>query len=106
MDNDLRKLIEDNNRLLKKNLELTRQNSKKIKKIQSHIRRTMIGKALYWIIVIGVTVGALYFSKPYIDNAINTYDNFKENVDRSSEIINNPGSVFQDVNLVETIFGL
>lgn len=104
MDQDLRKLIVDNNKLLKDNLELTRQNAKKIKKIQSHIRRTLLGKMLYWLIIIGVTVGALYFSKPYINNAIETYDNFKENVDRSSEIINNPGSVFKDVNLINQFF--
>ncbi len=105
MDQNLQKLIEENNKLLKENLSLTQENSKKIKKIQSHIRRTMVGKALYWIIIISVTIGAFYFSKPYIDNAIQTYDTFRENVDRSSNIINNPGSVFKDVNLVEQFFG-
>jgi hypothetical protein len=103
MDLDLRKLIEENNKLLIKNLELTRQNHSKIKKIQSHIRRTMIGKILYWLVIIGVTVGALYLSKPYIDNAIDTYDSFRENVDRSSEIINNPGSLFKDVGIIEKL---
>jgi len=105
MDQDLQKLMQENNRLIKENLELTRQNSKKIKKIQSYIRRTLVGKALYWVVIVGITIGAVYLSKPYINNAIDTYDNFKENVDRSSEIINNPGSVFKGVNLVESIFG-
>jgi len=105
MDQDLRKLIEENNRLLLENLELTRQNNKKIKKIQSHIRRTMVGKALYWILIISITIGAYYFSKPYIDNVRNTYDEFRENLDNSTEFINNPGSVFKDVSIIEKLIG-
>ena len=65
MDDSLRKLIEENQTLLRKNLEISRNNEKKIKKIQAHIRRTMVAKYIYWIIVIGVTASALYFSKPY-----------------------------------------
>lgn len=105
MDQDFQKLMQDNNRLIKENLELTRQNSQKIKRIQAYIRRTLVVKTLYWIIVIIVTIGAVYLSKPYINNAIDTYGDFKENLNRSTEIINNPGSVFKDVNLVESIFG-
>lgn len=98
-------MVEENNKLLKENLELTRQNQKKIGKIQAHIRRTMVGKIMYWILIIAVTVGAIYLSKPYINNAINTYDGFRENVGRSSEIINNPGTLFKDVNIIESLFG-
>jgi len=105
MDNDLRKLIEDNNKLLSENLALTRQNAKKIKRIQSHIRRTMIVKSLYWIIIIIVTFGAWYFSKPYINNAVKTYGEIKQNLDKTTDFVNNPGSLFKDANLVEQIFG-
>ncbi len=101
MDQDLRKLIEENNKLLLENLELSRQNNKKIKKIQSHIRRTMVGKTLYWILIIGITFGAYHFSKPYIDNVRNTYNDFRENINQSSEFINNPGSVFKNLSIFE-----
>ncbi|MCI5051400.1 MAG: hypothetical protein MRY57_03760 [Candidatus Pacebacteria bacterium] len=105
MDQDLRKLIEENQSLLRKNLEIAQRNEKKIKKIQSHIRRTMVAKYVYWIIVIGVTASALYFSKPYINQAVNTYNDFKDTVERSSEIINEPGSLFKDVDLIQRVFG-
>lgn len=105
MDQDLRKLIEENQSLLRKNLDISRANQKKIKKIQGHIRRTMVAKYVYWIIVIGVTGGAIYFSKPYIDQAVNTYNDLKSTVDKSSEIINEPGSLFKDVNIIQRIIG-
>lgn len=105
MDQDLRKLIEENQSLLRKNLEISQNNNKKIKKIQSHIRRTMVAKYVYWIIVIGVTASALYFSKPYINDAVDTYNDFRDTVDQSSEIINDPGTLFKDVNVIQRIFG-
>lgn len=105
MDQDLRKIIEENQELLRKNLEISRSNQKKIKKIQAHIRRTMVAKYVYWIIVIGVTVSALYFSKPYINQAVDTYNDFKSTVDRSSEIINEPGSLFKDIDLIQRVIG-
>jgi hypothetical protein len=103
MDQDLYKMIEENNALIQKNIELTQQNQKKINKIHSHIRRTMIGKIIYWIIIIGVTVGAVYLSKPYINNAIEQYDSIKKNVEQTSNVINNPSSLFDDLNVVNKV---
>jgi ribosomal protein S19 len=105
MDKDVRKMLEKNQSLLRKNLEISRSNEKKIKKIQSHIRRTMVAKYVYWIILIGVTVSALYLSKPYINEVIDTYNNFRSTVDQSSEIFNNPGNLFHEVNIIQRVFG-
>ncbi|MFT6361242.1 MAG: hypothetical protein ACJA2Z_000217 [Candidatus Paceibacteria bacterium] len=105
MNPDLQKLIEENQELIRENLEMTKQNQKKIKKIQSNIRMTMIAKWLYWILIIGLTVGAFYYSKPYINNAIDTYDALKENVDRSTQVISEPGSLFENFNIVQKLIG-
>lgn len=105
MDDNLRKMVEENNKLLLQNLEITRENQKKIKKIHSHIRRTMFAKVLYWVIIIIVTVSAIYYSKPYIKEAVSTYEDVREQLDTTSGIINNPGAYLKDVNLIERIFG-
>ena len=100
MDQDFQKILEENNALLKEQGELIRENQEKIIKIQLYMRRTMIGKWLYWIFVIAITVSAFYVSKPYIKSAVNTYNDVKE-----SSIINDPGSLFKEVNLIERFFG-
>jgi len=105
MDQDLRKLIEENNQLIKENLELTRENQKKIKKIRLFIRRTMVGKILYWILIIVITASAFYLSKPYINNAVKSYNELKDKVDRSTEIISDPGVLFKDINIIEKLIG-
>ncbi|MCA9352037.1 hypothetical protein KC866_01450 [Patescibacteria group bacterium] len=105
MDQDFQKILEENNALLKEQGELIRENQEKITKIQLYIRRTMIGKWLYWIFIIAITVSAFYVSKPYIKSAVNTYNDVKDNVDASRSIISDPGSLFKDVNLIERLFG-
>ena len=105
MDSDLKKMLEENHALLIENVKISRENQKKIKKIQLHIRRTMVVKTLYWIIIVGVTIGAFYLSKPYINNAVNTYKGLEKNIKQSSQIINDPGTLFKDVNIIERFLG-
>ncbi|MAQ77347.1 hypothetical protein CL684_02375 [Candidatus Campbellbacteria bacterium] len=97
-------LIRENNKLLKESLALSKENAKKIKKIHSSIRRTMILKTIYWFVIIMVTVSALYYSKPYIEEAIDTYENVKEQTGKASELINEPGGMFKNINLIEKFF--
>ena len=105
MDEKDLEILRENNKLLKESLALSKENAKKIKKIHSTIRRTMIAKTIYWLVIIAVTVSALYYTKPYIEGAIDTYENVRDQTNRASEIINEPGSLFNDVNLIEKIFG-
>jgi len=98
MDNDLQNLIEENNKLLKENLALTEKNAKKIRKIQLYLRRTMVWKFIYWIIIIGITIGAYYLSRPYINNAVDKYNTIQEQIEKTSNVINDPGSFFEGVN--------
>lgn len=87
MDHEFKKMMAENQRLLLENLELSRQNSKIIKKIQGHLHQTMIFKTLYWIIIIGMAIGAFYFIRPYVDTIVTTYN-------QTREYINNPTQMF------------
>ena len=105
MDQNLINLIEENNKLLKENLELSRKNTKKIKKIQSFMRRTFIAKITYWILIVLVTAGALYAAKPYVEGVVETYNSFQDQISTTSEVINNPSSLFKDIGILNQLFG-
>jgi len=104
MDQDLIHLIEENNQLLKENIELTQKNSKKINNIQSYMRRTFVAKVVYWIIIVLVTAGALYAAKPYVNSALETYQQVQEQIEATSGVISNPESLFKDVGILQTLF--
>ena len=105
MDQDLKHLIEENRKLILENLEVARDNQEKIKRIQGHIRRTWVIKTIYWFIIVGVTIGAYYVSKPYINDAVDNYNNFRDDVAGAQSAIQDPGSWFRDVDLIERFTG-
>ena len=103
MDQEVINLIEENNKLLKENLELSHRNTKKIKKIHSYMRRTFIARIIYWFIIILVTAGALYAAKPYVEGMINSYHTLQEQITSTTEVVNNPSSLFKDIDIAEQI---
>lgn len=105
MVEDLEKLILENQNLLKENLELSKKNAKKIKLIHAYMRRTFVAKVIYWIVIVLVTAGALYFVRPYVESAVDTYKGFSEKLNKTSNIIDNPGSLFKDVGILNSFFG-
>ncbi|ETB63663.1 TPA: hypothetical protein DIC38_03300 [Candidatus Nomurabacteria bacterium] len=66
MDQEIKNLLEENLRLSKENNEL-------LIKVRNFQRWSQISKALYWLVIIGVALGAFYFIKPYFDNVLNIY---------------------------------
>ncbi len=56
--------------LLQANIELSRENNKILKKIRGTQKRAVITKILYWIIIIGIAVGAFYFIQPFIQKIL------------------------------------
>lgn len=104
MDQDLINLMKENNKLLKENLELSRKNTKKIKRIQSFMRRTFIARIFYWVLVILITAGALYAAKPYVNSALDSYNSLQKQLGATTEVINNPGSLFKDIGILNKLF--
>jgi hypothetical protein len=58
---------------LKEALELSRENNTLLKKMWRATQWGRAIKALYWFIIIGVTVGSLYFLQPYLDTLQGVY---------------------------------
>lgn len=59
--------------LIKKTFRLAEENNKILRKMRSSMRWGRALRILYWIIIIGATVGAFYYIQPYIDQLMGVY---------------------------------
>jgi predicted negative regulator of RcsB-dependent stress response len=48
-------------------LELTRENNRILKSLRRIHRWNVFFRVVYWIIIVGIAVGAFYFLQPYVD---------------------------------------
>jgi hypothetical protein len=79
MDEELEKKIEETHKLAKEN-----------NKILRGMRRSMlwqsIFRAVYWVIVLGLAIGAYYFLQPYFEALISTYNSIAESINEVREV--------------------
>ena len=71
---------QDNKETLRRILELEQKNNKILTSMQRSMFWGRIFKTIYWIVIIGATIGAYYYIEPYIDGIISTYGGFKDSV--------------------------
>ena len=77
---DLKQKIIDSietNQLMQMILEKTEENNALLKKMHRSIVWGMVTKILYWVIIIGVSLGSYYFIQPYINSVVGVYDSIK-----------------------------
>ena len=77
----------DERKMLKENLELSQENNEMLRAIRRSMFWGGVIKAIYWILIIGVAIGAFYFLQPYMDTFAKAYSDIKAN-------FNNVGSLF------------
>lgn len=53
------------------------QNNAMLHSIQRRARMSILFSALKWAILIGLSFGALYFVKPYLETAMESYDSIR-----------------------------
>ncbi len=63
MEEDLKKILEEN-------LEISRQSLKILRGIRRSNRINAVFKVFYWLVIIGSMVGAYYYLQPYIKIAV------------------------------------
>ncbi len=61
-----------------------RQNTTVLHRIERRARISLIFSSLKWFIIIGLSLGAFYFTKPYLEQLMETYSE-----------LSNIGSMFQ-----------
>ncbi len=68
-------------RLLEENLALTKETNHLMKKIVSAQRWGRVFHVLYWVLIIGASVGAYYFIQPYLQLVLGNYDAIMKGLD-------------------------
>ncbi len=59
--------------LLRRSIALAEENNDILRSLQRHMRLARFMSVLYWLIIIGISVGAWYFVQPYVDQAMSVY---------------------------------
>lgn len=72
--------------MLKKTLELSQENNKILHSIRRSMLRGRIFQIIYWLVIIGVAIGAYYYVEPYIDTAVGAYGSVKGDLKSFSDI--------------------
>ncbi len=54
-------------------MQLTEENNRMLRRIRRAAFWTGISRIIYWIILIGISVGAFYYIQPYIQQFWDTY---------------------------------
>ena len=60
--------------LLRRSIALSEENNDILRGIQRSMRMSRFLSVLYWLVIVGITVGAWYFAQPYMDKATAIYN--------------------------------
>jgi hypothetical protein len=55
-------------------LELEQENNKILRSMKRSMLWTRVMTVVYWLIIIGISVGAFYFLQPYFNKILSLYD--------------------------------
>jgi hypothetical protein len=59
--------------LIRKTFHLAEENNKILRKMRASMQWSRAFRIFYWVIVIGVSIGAFYYIQPYIDQLVEAY---------------------------------
>jgi hypothetical protein len=62
--------------LLEKSVLLAEDNNKILLSIKRGMQWSRILTVIYWLLIIGISIGAFYFVQPYVDQIVKTYGSF------------------------------
>ena len=66
--------------LLRQTYELAQENNTILRGIRRANRFSMAFKIFYWLVIIGVTLGAFYFVQPYLEKSIDLLNQAQKSV--------------------------
>jgi hypothetical protein len=64
----------ESKKLLEETLELEKENNKILRSMRRSMFWSRVMNTLYWLIIIGISLGAFYFLQPYFDKMLNLYN--------------------------------
>lgn len=60
--------------LLEKSVSLSEENNKMLHAMRRSMFWAHVSSVLYWLVIIGISVGAFYYLEPYVEKAMNLYN--------------------------------
>ncbi|MEI6843481.1 MAG: hypothetical protein WCK48_03180 [bacterium] len=75
--------------LLRRSIALAEENNDILRGIQRSMRLARFMSILYWVIIIGVSVGAFYVAQPYLKSVSDLYGSAKGQINNVSDVLNN-----------------
>jgi len=73
--------------LLEENLKISEENNKILRKISRAMTWSRIFSILYWLVVLGTTVGLYYILQPFIESFKSALGSFHEGVEGAKNAI-------------------
>jgi len=75
--------------LLKRCLELAEENNSMLHSMRRSMRLARVMSIIYWVVIIGTALGALYLVQPYIDTIMSVYGGAKEQLNTVGGVLDN-----------------
>ena len=73
---------------LRKVLELEQKNNKMLTSIHKSMFWGRVFRAVYWLVIVGIAVGAYYYVEPYVNGLTDAYSSFKSDIQNVKGIFN------------------
>ncbi len=93
MDPDLRKKILEL-------YDLTKENNKMLHSLRRAQRWASIMRVIYWILILGISVGAYYYIQPHLDQILGLYTQNQSFIDK----VRSMGTSIPDVSHIQEFF--
>ena len=66
---------------LERALALSEENNELLRKIHRSLKLSRWVRVLYWVILLGASIGAFYYLQPYIDQVLGTYGSLRGGIE-------------------------
>jgi high-affinity Fe2+/Pb2+ permease len=80
---------------LEETREIVERNNEKINQAYNMLWRGRMFQIVYYLLIVGVAIGAFYFLEPYIDNAVEVYGQLQERINSFPLLDSEAGSTSQ-----------
>lgn len=74
--------------LLQKTYELSEENNKILRSIRRSNRLSSFFRIIYWVLIIGISIGAYYYIQPYVDAMIKSYRSVQDDINSVKSVTN------------------
>jgi hypothetical protein len=83
--------------LLNKSVALSEDNNKILHSMRRSMRIAHFMSILYWLFIIGISVGAFYFMQPYINKVMDLYNSVSGMQQQLNSGLNSSSNSIQDL---------